>query len=193
MSLSRLRVTLTAPLVLITALALGLTVFLNLGKLDRTITELAQSRLQFTVENLRENLETGLDLGLSVRGLGNAQAALDTEMAQDPDIVSITVFESDGAVAFHSGRGPAGAASAGALPAESSDIVLASLSDNLGHRVGRIELRYARAGHDALMEVLTRQLGWAGLAAIAIATLLSILGVHWWLRESPSAAAGTRQ
>ncbi|NRR34053.1 hypothetical protein HSX11_28140 [Oxalobacteraceae bacterium] len=190
--MSRLRVTLTAPLVLITALALGLTVFLNLGKLDRTITELAQSRLQFTVDNLRENLETGLDLGLSVRALGNAQAALDAEMAQDPAIVSITVFESDGAIAFHSGREPADAASARPLKIERSDVVLASLSDNLGHRAGRIELRYARAGHDALMEELSRRLGLAGLAAIAIATLLSILGVRWWLQGSVGAAAGTR-
>jgi len=101
MAMSRLSMTITAPIVLIPALAIGLTVFLNVGKLDRTLGELEDSRLRFTVNVLRQNLETGLDLGLPVRGLGNAQAAIDFEALQDPDIVAIIVRDDKGRLTAH--------------------------------------------------------------------------------------------
>lgn len=88
MAMSRISVTMSAPITLISVLAIALTVFLNIGKLDRTLSELEDSRLRLTVNALRDNLETGLDLGLPVNSLGNAQAAIDFEAARGTGIVA---------------------------------------------------------------------------------------------------------
>jgi hypothetical protein len=173
MAMSRLSVTITAPIVLISALAIGLTVFLNVGKLDRTLGELEDSRLRFTVNVLRQNLETGLDLGLPVRGLGNAQAAIDFETRQDPDIVAIVVKDERGRPAFTTGR-----------PAERNSVTVSTpLSNNLGVTVGAIELHYSRRGHDQFVAGISRQLLLAGLAATALSTLLAVLGTRLWVRR----------
>jgi hypothetical protein len=173
MAMSRLSVTITAPIVLISALAVALTVFLNVGKLDRTLGELEQSRLHFTLNNLRETLETGLDLGLPVRGLGNAQAAIDFEARQDPDIVSISVMDGSGAVAFSTGQ-PAGA-----------DVLKlrTAMSNNLGVKVGAIELHYARRAHDRFIDGISGQLVLAAAAAIAVSSALALIGTRLWVRR----------
>jgi hypothetical protein len=173
MAMSRLSITITTPIVLISALAIGLTVFLNVGKLDRTLGELEQSRLHFTLNNLRENLETGLDLGLPVKGLGNAQAAIDREARQDPDIVSIAVLDAGGAVAFSTGR-----------PADTDIVKLRTgMSNNLGVQVGAIELHYSRRAHDSFIAGISGQLLIAALAAVALSSLIAVLGIRLWVRR----------
>lgn len=173
MAMSRLSITITTPIVLISALAIGLTVFLNVGKLDRTLGELEQSRLHFTLNNLRENLETGLDLGLPVTGLGNAQAAIDAEARQDPDIVSISVLDDAGAVAFSTGS------------TADTDItrLRTGMSNNLGVQVGAIELHYSRRAHDGFISAVSRQLTMAALAAVVISSLIAVLGIRLWVRR----------
>lgn len=173
MAMSRLSVTITAPIVLISALAIGLTVFLNVGKLDRTLSELEDSRLRFTVNALRENLETGLDLGLPVASLGNAQEAIEFEARQDGDIVYVAVRDADGKVAFDTGRG-----------AESDAIkVAAPLSNNLGAKVGAVELHYSRRSHQAFIDDISRHLTLAALAAAALSTLVAVFGIRVWVRR----------
>ena len=173
MAMSRLSITITAPIVLISALAIGLTIFLNVGKLDRTLGELEDSRLRFTVNVLRQNLETGLDLGLPVRSLGNAQAAIDLEAQQDADIVAIIVKDDKGRAAFSTGR----------AAARNTIVVSAPLSNNLGVTVGAIELHYSRRGHDQFIAGISRQLLLAGLLATALSTLLAVLGTRLWVRR----------
>lgn len=179
MAMSRLSTSITAPIILISALAIGLTVFLNIGKLDRTLGELEDSRLRFTVNALRENLETGLDLGLPVTGLGNAQDAIEFEARQDPGIVYIAVRDAAGAVAFSTGKG-----------VEPDAITVgAQLSNNLGAKVGAVELHYSRRNHQALIGDLSRHLLLAAAAATAISTLLAVGGVRLWVRRIDKAAA----
>ncbi len=173
MAMSRLSITISALIVLISALAIGLTLFLDVGKLDRTLGELEQSRLHFTLNNLRENLETGLDLGLPVKGLGNAQAAIEREARQDPDIVAIGVLDDAGALAFSTGQ-----------PADTDIVKLRTgLSNNLGVQVGAIELHYSRRAHDRFIAGISRQLRLAALVAVAIATLSTVLGIRLWVRR----------
>lgn len=173
MAMSRLSITITAPIVLVSALAIALTVFLNVGKLDRTLSELEQSRLRFALNTLRENLETGLDLGLPVKSLGNAQAAIEREARQDPDIVAITILDERGAVVFRTTRA-----------AEGQPLTLrAGLSSNLGVAAGTIELSYSRQRHDAVISALSHQLSSAALAAVGLSSLLAILGIQLWQRR----------
>lgn len=173
MAMSRLSMTITAPIVLISALAIGLTVFLDIGKLDRTLAELEHSRLNFTLNNLRENLETGLDLGLPVKGLGNAQAAIDQEARRDADIVSIQVLDSQGRAVFNAGGG-------GDLAVTT---LRTGLSNNLGVRVGAIELRYARRGHDNFIGAIGRQLMLAALGVGLATSLIAVAGIRLWVRR----------
>lgn len=186
MAMSRLSVTITAPAILIAALAIGLNVFLNIGKLERTLGELEESRLRFTLSDLRADLETGLDLGLMVAGLGNAQAALDREAARDPDIVSISVLDGAGALVFRSAPyGEPNGGRGGAAPITLS----APLTDNLGVALGALELRYSRRGHDVLMADVARRLWRAGAVALAAVALLAALGIRLWERRVGRALA----
>lgn len=173
MAMSRLSVTVTAPIVLISVLAIGLTVFLNVGKLDRTLSELEDSRLRYTVNALRENLETGLDLGLPLPALGNAQAAIEQQAAQDSGILAIVVRDGGGEAVFHTG----------AAGDQASTKVSAPLSNNLGVTVGAVELLYARSSHDAFMAGISSRLIWAGLAATFLTTVAAMLAIHLWVRR----------
>jgi len=175
MAMSRLSISITAPIVLVSALAVGLTVFLNVGKLDRTLGELEQSRLRFTLNNLRENLETGLDLGLPVKGLGNAQAAIDREARADPGIVSIAVLDDHGAVAFRTSRVADGSSETVRLRT--------GMSNNLGVTMGAIELAYSRRSHERFMADISSQLRMAALVAIIASSALAVLGIRLWVRR----------
>jgi hypothetical protein len=174
MAMSRLSISITAPIVLVSALAVGLTVFLNVGKLDRTLGELEQSRLRFTLNNLRENLETGLDLGLPVKGLGNAQAAIDREARADPDIVSIAVLDEHGTVAFHTSRSADGGETVR---------LRTGMSNNLGVSMGAIELSYSRRSHQRFMAGISSQLRIAALVAVLASSALAVLGIRLWVRR----------
>jgi hypothetical protein len=175
MAMSRLSISITAPIVLVSALAVGLTVFLNVGKLDRTLGELEQSRLRFTLNNLRENLETGLDLGLPVKGLGNAQAAIDREARADPDIVSIAVLDDHGTVAFRTSR---------VVDGGSETVRLRTgMSNNLGVTMGAIELAYSRRSHERFMAGISSQLRIAAIVAIIASSALTVLGIRLWVRR----------
>lgn len=173
MAMSRLSVTMSAPIVLISVLAIALTVLLNLGKLERTLSELEDSRLRFTVNALRDNLETGLDLGLPVNSLGNAQAAIEFEAARDTGIVAIIVRDAAGVPVYTTGRAPA-----------RHDIRLASpLSNDLGVTAGSVELHYSRGAHDAVMSDISGQLLKAGLIATVVSAVLAALGIRLWVRR----------
>jgi hypothetical protein len=173
MAMSRLSVTITAPVILISVLAIALTVFLNIGKLDRTLTELEDSRLRFTVSTLRDNLETGLDLGLPINGLGNAQAAIDFAAAQDTGIVAIIVRDAAGVPVYVTGKTPG-----------PRDLRVASpLSNDLGVTAGTVELHYARGAHDAFMSGITGQLQRAAVLATLLTAVLATLGIRLWVRR----------
>ncbi len=173
MAMSRLSVTITAPIILISVLAIALTVFLNIGKLDRTLSELEESRLRFTLNALRDNLETGLDLGLPVNGLGNAQAAIDFEASQDHGIVAIIVRDPAGTPVYATGRTP-----------DRRDIRVASpLQNDLGVTAGTLELHYSRGGHDAFMSGITGQLVEAAVVATLVTAALAALGIRLWVRR----------
>jgi hypothetical protein len=171
MAMSRLSVTISAPIILIGALAIGLNAYLSVGKLDRTLTELEQSRLHLILDDLRDNLETGLDLGLPVKGLGNAQAAIERELRQDGAIVGIRVLDADGAAVFSTGD-----------PAH-GDALRAPLSNNLGVSMGVIELRYTRQAEDLAVAAYADQLTRAAAWIAAIGTLAALAATRLWMRR----------
>ncbi|MBA5638452.1 hypothetical protein H3H37_15440 [Duganella sp. LX20W] len=169
--MSRLSVTISAPIILIGVLAIALNAYLSVGKLDRTLNELEQSRLHLILDDLRDNLETGLDLGLPLKSLGNAQAAIEREARQDGAIVGIRVLDADGAPVFSTGD-----------PAHGAPL-RAALSNNLGVAMGAIELRYARQADELSVAAYADQLARAAAWIAATGALLALAAIRFWMRR----------
>ncbi len=192
MKYSRLSIKITLPIALISALAIGLTAFLNIGKFERSLTELESSRLQFVLGDLKSNLETGLDLGLALDGLGNAQAVIDAGRLQDGSILSIHVYDDAGKGIFHSGdatdsleipsswkRVLQAQEGRGWYLAEGNTLVVGvPLTSNIKPNAGSIVLRYSRSVHDATLASLGKELLIASLLAIAVTAILVFFGIN---------------
>ncbi|HJV01194.1 MAG TPA: hypothetical protein VJ752_11630 [Burkholderiaceae bacterium] len=169
--MSRLSVTISVPIILIGVLAIALNAYLSVGKLDRTLGELEQSRLHLILDDLRDNLETGLDLGLPLKGLGNAQAAIEREARQDGAIVGIRVLDADGVPVFSTGD-----------PAHGAPL-RAPLSNNLGVAMGAIELRYARQAEELSVSAYADQLTRAAAWIAAAGAVLALAAIRYWMRR----------
>ena len=79
-----LQARIVAPVMLVAALAVALSAFLNYGKFLRTFTELEASRFVFIASDIDGVIEGGLDLGVSLRGMVTAQAVIEDEAQRDP-------------------------------------------------------------------------------------------------------------
>jgi hypothetical protein len=192
MAISGLSFKITAPIVLIAVLATGLTGFLNLGKFERTLSELENSRTQFVVSDIHANLETGLALGLSLKGLANAQEVIDFEASKDPSILSISIYDEMGTVAFHTGqpltspkvspswKPPAGDKNGTNWRISTADehIVGTNLVSVIGAPIGGLALRYSQRQHNDLVQSLADSLLLSSAVGIAVTTAVAILGIH---------------
>jgi|GEM_PF-2994617 len=96
------RIALTIIVVFVNAM--GLTALLNLHKFDQLLTQVLRDRLAFTVEDLRSNLETRLNLGLPLETMRHVQDTLEQRRLDDPNILSIEVFDPEGQVLFGTDR-----------------------------------------------------------------------------------------
>lgn len=191
MVISGLSIKITAPIVIISALAIGLTAFLNLGKFERTFSELERSRIRFVVNDLRANLETGLGLGLALKGLANAQAVIESEAKSDPSILSISLYDESGTVVFHTGEPlPSNAVPPGWKSAASAKeardwqlleddalVVGTSLASVIGVDAGGMALRYSRKAHDSVVDSVAESLKLAAVLGTLLTGLIAMLGI----------------
>lgn len=201
---SSLSLNITAPIALISALAIGLTAFLNIGKFDRTLNDLEKSRLQMVVGDIKANLETGLSLGLPLKSLENAQSLIDTQAKQDPNILDILVHDENGAVLFHSGTKkisftipPVWQLTAKGLgerawflkeeSAETKEpalVVANTLAGGISQDLGGVAIRYSMGMHQIAVRAVQEKLNFASLATIFITVLLSYLGIGFLTRKN---------
>jgi len=88
----------------ITALALGLSALamtLSIHRYQFTEQQLLESRLYFIVTELRTVIQTGLDdLELQLNELSNLQQRLQQDVARDPLINAIVIFDEGGRILF---------------------------------------------------------------------------------------------
>ncbi|MCP3671337.1 MAG: hypothetical protein GY814_13065 [Gammaproteobacteria bacterium] len=89
-----LNLKIVTPVILIAAIATGLSAFLNYGKFQRTFTDLESSRFTFALNNIRNAMESGLDLGLALENLTN----------KDPQIMLIVIFDDEGKIVHLTGN-----------------------------------------------------------------------------------------
>ena len=184
MPTARTRAALAAPFALACALAFGLAAWLHYARLEQALWSIEESRVRYTLADLRLDFEKSLDRGFSIGQLAHAQSAIEAEARLDGDILSLTVLDPQGKPVFHTGR----AAPPAPLPPdareinrrEGTDIVAATaLAHDYGAPAGTLVMRYAGRVHGNVMAALALRLALAALAA----TLLSTLGLAYWLRR----------
>ncbi|HCB13958.1 MAG TPA: hypothetical protein DEP36_10385 [Gammaproteobacteria bacterium] len=195
-------VKITATITVLIAFVLGLAVLMNYAKFERTFNGLMQSRLAFLVQDLRDTLEFGLDLGLDPAAMANTAAILTREAAHDPHILSISVFNEQGHILYQyqsklldphpvTPLTPAWLETvlqtASKTPQHISDpetlMVGIPLINNFGRTVGGLILRYDRSFHDQELQQTLFNLIRAALLILIAASLVALLSV-WLLFRS---------
>ena len=189
MMINGLSLKITLPIVLISVLALGLTSFLNLGKFERGFDEIERSRIDFVLADVRGNLETGIDLGLALKDLANAQAIIDFQAGADADIISISLFDADGKVVFHTGtplaelppawqnQGKDRGQPSWRLLEAGTLIVGTRLTSAIGTDAGGVLLQYSRRHRDAVIRTVARELLLASGLAVLLTAVLALLAI----------------
>ncbi len=169
-------------IIMVFLFAMSLTALLNLHKFDQLLTQVLRDRLAFTVEDLRSNLETRLNLGLPLDTMRHIQDTLEQRRLDDPNILSIEVFDPDGQVLFGTDRSfigdlisprwldafraqtgvDVGGAASGRRTFVVHDhdamVVGTPIVSNLGDNAGGIAIRYARAAIDRTEAATRREL-----------------------------------
>lgn len=188
----------TATITLLIAFVLSLAVLMNYAKFERTFNSLTESRLAFLVQDLRDTLELGLDLGLDPAAMANTAAILTREAAQDPHILSISVFNEQGDILHQyqsellSDDPVAPLAptwletvlkTTSKTPQHASDpetlMVGIPLINNFGRPVGGLVLRYDRSFYAQELQQALFDLIRAALLILVAASLIALFGV--WL------------
>jgi len=189
---ARIAATILAILVLAGLLQTVLTV----SKFDAAFVNLLQSRLSVAVLDIRDTVETSLNLGLPLNALVNTQDVLDKERAQDSYILSILVADRAGQRLFDTDKArigetiPAAWSQRGATAGErgwvlrdaDGFVVGAPLMNSLGERVGGIVLRYDHSAYDTAFNAVLKRLTIAVAAIIAAGALLVSIAVVWLFR-----------
>lgn len=193
----------TATIITLIALVIGLAVLMNYAKFENTFNGLTESRLGFLVQDLRDTLEFGLDLGLDPAAMTNTVAILTREAAQDPHILSILVFDDESHILHryqsdllkdHPLAAPAPAWLEAVLhttaktPRHTRDLqtlmVGVPLTNNFGLTVGGLILRYDRSFHDQELENTLSDLIHAALLILVAVSLITLASVWWLFRDT---------
>jgi hypothetical protein len=181
MSLARSHAGLPALFAAACALAFGLAATMYGVRLEQTLAQVEASRLRFTLADLQADFEKSLDRGFAIDRLANAQAALEAEARQDPDILSLTVLGANGRRLFHTGEPlPPAALRQGAGFQRGPDAITAAttLTYNYGVRAGTLLVRYSNRAHDQIMRALVLRLALAATALTVLSTMAFVAGLR---------------
>jgi hypothetical protein len=180
-----------AVVTLIVGLTLALIGMLNFFRFEQTLRATTEARLGFVANDLKTNIQTGLDLGLDLSSMSNVQNIIDREAATDPGILGIDVFDDHAEVLFSTQESPlarqipaAWRAAIGSDDAvwQASDheqmVVGTRLTSNFGSDVGGVALRYSRASFEEQLQRMLNLLVRLGISTLIITALMSLV-VSW--------------
>ena len=177
----------------------AMTGVLSIHKFERTFADLLTSRFQFVVNDVRQRIETQMDLGLALVNLENVTEELEAYLRNDEQILSIEVFEETGTVLFSTDpsfvgdlvsedwviawRTNRGKTLWSALENDAG-VVGVPLRNNLNQDVGSLALRYSREFLDHSVSEQIERLLLVGVAIGIIMVLLSFFGCAALLRSA---------
>lgn len=169
-----LRLTILIALVLLAAVLI--TARLNYAKFVQVTEALDNSRYALLARDLKATLEAGLDLGLSLDQIQNAQKIVERQRARYPEILAISVFDEQGHVLFSSGQADSGLLGdlrqtplvSGTV--EDERIAATTLVNPFGAVVGGVEIRVSAQDAARRNETMLAVLGKAVLGAALLGT-----------------------
>jgi len=174
-------------LLLVPILVVGITITsaLSLHKFSQTFSNLINSRFEFVTGEIRNGIQTQLDLGLLLENLEITQI-LEEYQISDDQILSIEVFDGRGVVLHSSDSSSVSdlvpedwinswrlnsAGSSWSLKERNAGVVGVTIKNNLGQDVGSVVLRYSHNLLDQNVKDQAQRL----IAVNSIATLIEIL------------------
>lgn len=182
------RIAVLIALILITGLLI--TGVLSLHKYERTYAELQKSRFEFVLDDTRKQIETQLDLGITLSDL-QVTEKLETYIQADAQVLSIEVFDHTGSVLFSTDPSFVGdlvsedwmqawrihqESGSWSLLEEEAGVVGVALHNNLSQTVGALVLSYSRRVLDqTYFENAQRLLFFSAIVA-AVVVFVSLLG-----------------
>ena len=186
----------TLALVVILAAGVAMTTVLSAHMFERTLSDFLTSRVEFELNDIRQRIETQMDLGIALAELQSVPEELEEYLAGE-QILSIEVFDETGIVLFSTDPSFVGdlvteewvtawRASRGQNVwsdlERDARVVGVPLRDNLGRDVGSLALRYSRDFFDNNVTTQTTRLLFIGALVVLAMTPLSILGAMILLR-----------
>lgn len=187
----------TLALVIILAAGVAMTTVLSAHMFERTLSDFLTSRFEFELNDVRQRIETQMDLGIELAELQSVPQELEEYLHTDEQILSIEVFDETGIVLFSTDpsfvgdlvteewvaawRASRGREVWSGLERDAR-VVGVPLRDNLGRDVGSLALRYSRDYFDDNVTTQAARLLFVGAVVVLGMTPLSILGAVVLLR-----------
>ena len=189
---------LTLALAAILAAGVAITVTLSQHMFERTLADLLTSRFEFELSDIRQQIQTQMDLGIALTELQSVSDVLEEYQRADEQILSIEIFDETGIVLFSTDPSFIGdlvteewvtswrASRGGGFWSDlqrDARVVGVTLQDNLGRSVGSLALRYSRDFFDETVAEQTARLAIVGAVVVLGMTPLSIAGAMIMLRR----------
>ncbi|MXZ80088.1 MAG: hypothetical protein F4Z15_01670 [Gammaproteobacteria bacterium] len=188
-------------LVLVPILVMGIAITsaLSLHKFGQTFSNLLDSRFEFVTGQIRNDIETQMDLGLPLENLQITEV-LEAYGLDDRQILSIEVFDESGLILHSSDSSSIG----DLIPEEwisiwrlnastgnpswftqetDAGVVGTPIRNNLGQDVGSLVLRYSRDYLDQKIRSQARHLLVVNSAAAGIAILIAFFSAMYLLNQ----------
>ena len=189
---------LTLALAVILAAGVAMTTALSVQMFERTLADVLTSRFEFVLNDLRQRLETQMDLGLALPVLQGVPEEMEEYLEADDQLLSIEVFDDTGIVLFSTDPSFVGdlvadewilawRASRGQEVwsdlQRAARVVGVSMQDNLGRNVGSIALRYSRGFFEDTVAAQGTRLLIIGAVVVLGMAPFSIFGAVLLLRR----------
>ena len=187
----------TLALVVILAAGVAMMTVLSAHMFERTLSDFLNSRFEFELNDLRQRIESQVDLGIELSDLQSVPDELDGYLHADAQILSIEVFGETGTVLFSTDPSFVGdlvtqewvsawRASRGREVwsdlERDARVVGVPLRDNLGRELGSLALRYSRDFFDDSVTEQSTRLLLVGAIVVLGMIPLSVAGAMILLR-----------
>ena len=179
--------------------AMALTVLLNQAKFGDILRGLDDSRVSVVTLDTSRRLRQAVDLGLLLKDIAESRTIVESLIEEYPELQSVSIFGSDGALIAHGGQALSGAqgtapddwltSNLGAagevwrLESPESFVVGAPVINNFGKLEGGVATRYGKARYARIVNGLSDELLEASVALFVAASVLAVLGTAIALRR----------